>query len=63
MSHVQENAVPWQYESKLQLLGLHVLGGAYIPPAKLKMLPQQITDKSRYNISHCMYFASCINIL
>ena len=57
MLHVRENAVPCQYESKLQLSGLHVLGGAYIPPAKLKMLQEQITDKSRYNISHCMYFA------
>ena len=23
-------------------------GGAYIPPAKLRMMQQQITDKSRY---------------
>lgn len=30
-------------------------GGAYIPPAKLRMMQQQITDKSRYEC--CFYFA------
>ena len=32
------------------------LGGAYIPPARLRMMQQQITDKNRYVMDHVILF-------
>ena len=29
-----------------------LLGGAYIPPARLRMVQQQITDKNRYSMTY-----------
>lgn len=33
-------------------------GGAYIPPAKLRLMQQQITDKSRYVDFHLVLYCN-----
>jgi len=41
------NDVPLHQKKTVELLTSKT-GGAYIPPAKLRMMQESITDKSRY---------------
>lgn len=43
-----DSCLVWQL--RVLFLPLPLLGGAYIPPARLRMMQQQMTDKSRYTL-------------